>query len=138
MKKLILALFFAWTLSAASSDKDVLAALDGWKQAMLHSDVAAMDKVLHKDLTFTHSSGGEQKKADVLEAVAHPKYKTDSIEFSDTTVRTYGDTAIVKTNVTMTSSPNGTARTSKLIVLNVFVKTPQGWQLVARQATAGK
>jgi ketosteroid isomerase-like protein len=141
MTKLIAALTFALTLPALSfaapsdKDKEVLSALEGWRQATLHKDSAALDKVLHKDLTYTHSSGKEETKADQLKAVADPKTRIQSIELAHTTIRYYGNTAIVKTMGDITSAPNGTPATSHLILLHVFVKTPEGWQMVARQAT---
>ena len=133
MTRLICAPIVALTLLgvsfAAPADKEVLAALEGWRQATINKDPAALDKVLHKDLTYTHSSGLEQNKADQLKAVADPKTKPQAIELSDTTVRQYGNTAIVKTKMT-----TGGASTHLLLLL-VFVKTPEGWQMVARQAT---
>jgi hypothetical protein len=134
MTRLICALIAALTLLgvsfAAPADKEVLAALEAWRQATLNKDPAALDKILHKDLTYTHSSGLEQNKADQLKAVADPKAKPQAIELSNTTVRQYGNTAIVKTNMT-----TGGASATHLLLLLVFVKTPEGWQMVARQAT---
>ena len=138
MTKLICTLIAALGLTgvsfaAAPAEKEVLAALDGWKQATIHKDPAALDKVLHKDLTYTHSSGLEQNKADQLKAVADPKQNIQAIEFSNTTVRQYGNTAIVKTKAELTNA-SGSGPTH-LILLHVFVKTADGWQMVARQAT---
>jgi hypothetical protein len=60
MKKWILYLFTAALLCAANPDskteKEVLAALDVYKQALLKRDAAALSKVLSDDLTYTHSS----------------------------------------------------------------------------------
>jgi ketosteroid isomerase-like protein len=122
-------------LTAADAQKDVLAALDGWRLGTIHKDTALLNKVLHKDLTYTHSSGLEQTKADNLKAVAAPRYRIVAIEFSNTTVRIFGDTAIVKTDADVTSASSGSPATSHLILLHVFVKTPEGWQMIARQAT---
>jgi ketosteroid isomerase-like protein len=54
---------------------------------------------------------------------------------SHTTVRIFGDTAIVKTDADVTSGSPAAPATSHLILLHVFVKTPDGWQMIARQAT---
>jgi ketosteroid isomerase-like protein len=132
---LFVALAFSCVLPAADADKDVLAALDAWRQGTVHKDTALLSKVLHKDLTYTHSSGLEQTKADNLKAVSAPSYKILAIEFSNTTVRIYGDTAIVKTDADVTSASSGSPSTSHLILLHVFLKTPAGWQMIARQAT---
>jgi ketosteroid isomerase-like protein len=139
MQRILLTLCATLALSSASRaadvDKDVLAALDGWRQGTIHKDTALLSKVLHKDLTYTHSNGLEQTKADNLKAVSAPNYKVLDIELSNTTVRVYGDTAIVKTDADVTSASSGKPSTSHLILLHVFLKTPDGWQMIARQAT---
>ena len=62
----------ALILSAAPSEskgeKEVMAAMDAWKQATMKKDGAALDKLLHPDLTYSHSSGMNQTKAEVLKA----------------------------------------------------------------------
>jgi ketosteroid isomerase-like protein len=122
-------------LSAAGAEQEVLAALDAWKEGTIHKNIPLLSKALHPDLTYTHSSGLEQTKADNLKAVAAPNSRTLSIDLSHTTVRVFGDTAIVKTDADVTSGSSATPTTSHLILLHVFVKTPEGWQMIARQAT---
>ena len=67
MKTWILVLLSTAILSAAGVDskgeKDVLGAMDAWKQATMKKDRAALDKLLHPDLTYSHSSGKTQTKA---------------------------------------------------------------------------
>ena len=54
-------------LSAAGTDskaeREVLTAMDAWKQATMKKDRVALEKLLHNDLTYTHSSGMNQTKA---------------------------------------------------------------------------
>jgi ketosteroid isomerase-like protein len=133
---LLAALAFGSALSAADPEKEVLAALDAWKQGTMRKDMALLSKVLHKDVVFTHSSGTVQTKDDNLKAVAAPRIKTSAIEFSNTKVRIFGDTAVVRTHADLTSASDGKQPgTSHLIILHVFVKTPEGWQMIDRQAT---
>ena len=136
MKQTLLAVCGALLLVSgalrADDQKDVLAVLENWKLGTLHKDPALLAKVFHDDLTYTHSSGLEQTKADNLKAIGEPRFNTVKIEIIHPTVRIYGDTAIVKCDADVT---NGGSATSHLILLHVFVKTPQGWQMVARQAT---
>ena len=132
MLKCLILLATAASLSAADPKADVLAAMESWKQAMLAKDTAALDRLLHPDLTYSHSNGMTQTKADVLKSPG----SNQSITFSETTVRVYGDTALVKGLVEFVSiSSAGTPATAHLSVLQVWIKGPQGWQLVARQAT---
>ena len=139
MKKMIWTLLSATVLSAAVADskaeRDVLAAMDAWKQATMKKDQAALDKLLHPDLTYSHSSGKNETKAEVLKAVTTGKAKVEAVEFTDTTVRIYGNTALVKGKVDITNNTDGKSATAHLNILHVWVKGPHGWQMVARQAT---
>jgi ketosteroid isomerase-like protein len=139
MKKWILLLLPAVAFSvaaAAPAEKEVLAAMNTWKVATIAKDRAGLDKVLHADLTFSHSSGLTMAKSEVLDYFTAANRKSDSIEFSDVSVRVYGNTALVKCTVDSRSTADGKGSSSAhLAVLHVWVKTHQGWQLVARQPT---
>jgi len=136
MKKLILCFACCFLAFAAksgdSAEKDVLAAMDALKQAMIHKDGAALDKLLSSNLTYTHSGGQEQTKADVIQSITSGKSITEALEYTDTTVRIYGKIALVKGKVDLSHSKTNIVHMN---ILHVWEKTPQGWQLVARQAT---
>ena len=121
----------AASLSAADPKAEVLAAMESWKQAVLKKDTAALDRLLHPDLTYSHSDARTQTKADILKAMAD----TQSIKIGESTVRVYGKTALVKGPMEFVSTNNGATSTTKLSVLQVWLKGPKGWQLVARQST---
>jgi ketosteroid isomerase-like protein len=140
MKKLIVVLLSAAALvSAASGDakveKDVMAALDSWKQACIKKDRALFEKIYHPDLTYGHSSGLVENKEQAIKHIVESKGAYTAVDFGDMTVRVYGSTALVtgKVNLLETAA-DGKATTVKLVTLHGFVKTPQGWQMVARQA----
>lgn len=116
-------------------EKDVLAAMDAWKQATMNKDRGALEKLLHNDLTYSHSSGHSQTKAEVIQSVTSGKSTVEAIDFSDTTVRVYGNAALVRGKVDIRNSTDGKSTTANLNILHVWVKGPQGWQMVARQAT---
>jgi ketosteroid isomerase-like protein len=132
---LVSGLALAVTKSPAGPGEEVGAAMHAWKQATLAQDGAALDQLLHQDLTYSHSNGRTQSKADVLASVTGGKSSVTGIEFSDWTVRVYGATALVKGIVDVHSSKQGATSTAHLDILHVWIKGPQGWQLVARQAT---
>ena len=137
MTKLTCILLAAVVLSAATPDlkEEVLAAMEAWKQATMKKDGAALGKLLHPDLTYSHSNAHNETKADVLKSVAAGKATVEAIDFADTTVRVYGNTALVRGKVDIRNNTAGKSTTANLNILHVWVKGPQGWQLVARQAT---
>lgn len=141
MRKLIPILgVFAFVLlarpavAANPAEKAVLGALDAWKDAMVKKDKAALEKLLHPDLTYAHSSATVENKE---QAIAHlmdsPGF--DGIDFSETTVRLQGNVALVNGKTDMHQRNKDKPTTiSKLIVLTVWVKGKAGWQMIARQA----
>ena len=115
--------------SAAHSE--VMAAMEAWRQATVHKDIPALERLLHPDLTYSHSNCRNESKADVLDNVGSGKSSVVDIAFGESTVRVYGDAAVVKGDVEFHNT-NGTV---PLNVLYAWVKGPEGWQMVARQAT---
>ncbi len=138
MKTILITLIAAAVLAAApaglgAGKEEVMAAMDAYKDAMVHKDGAALEKLLGKDLTYVHSTGQVEAKADVIESITKAKTIVEKIEFfPDTTVRIHGNTALVTGKVDLWHSPTNIVH---MHVLHVWEKGPQGWQLTARQAT---
>ncbi len=129
------ALFLTAADTGSKAEKEVLAAMDAWKQATIHKDRAALEALLHEDLTYSHSNTKNESKADVIQSVTSGAASVEAIDFADTTVRIYGNTALVKGNVAIRNNAGGKSTTANLNILHVWVKSSKGWQLVARQAT---
>ncbi len=135
MKKIICILFSSLVLFAANggqADKEVLEAMDGYKEAMIHKDAAALEKLLSSDLTYVHSGGQLETKSDVIKAITSGKTIVERIDFTGTTVRFYGNTALVKCNMDLWHSKTNIVHMN---VLHIWTKGGNGWQMVARQAT---
>jgi ketosteroid isomerase-like protein len=130
-------MFIAMTqpaFAASSAEKEVLAAVDGLKEAMLKKDRAALDKIFHADLSYGHSSAKVENKA---QAIAHmvDGLGWEAIELADTTVRLQGNVAIVNGKADFHErKKDQPTSVAKLLILTVWVKGPHGWQLIARQA----
>jgi ketosteroid isomerase-like protein len=138
MTKWIVVLLSGLTLAAAQPDpkvvKEVLAASDACKLAMMKRDAAGLRKLLHEDLIYSHSNGRTQTKAEVLQDTTG-KTTMEAMDFSETTVRVYGNTALIRAKVEIRNSTDGKATIFHTNVLHVWLKGPGGWQLVSRQAT---
>jgi hypothetical protein len=120
-------------LAAGPGDKAVLAALDTWKEAMLKKDRAALEKIFHPDLSYAHSSAMVETREQAIPHIVDSA-GWEAIEFADTTVRLQGKVAIVNGKTDMHQRGKDKVTISKLIVLTVWVKGSQGWQMIARQA----
>jgi ketosteroid isomerase-like protein len=140
MRTTILALALCGLLAtpalAASADKDVLATMETWRQAMLKKDKAVFEKVLHPDLTYGHSSGVLETKAQAIDHVINGGGTYTAINLTDTKVVVHGNTALVtgKAEYHERTKENKDT-TANLVVLSVWLKGPKGWQMIARQAT---
>jgi ketosteroid isomerase-like protein len=120
--------------AASPAEKAVLAAVETWKAAMLKQDGAALEKILHPDLSYGYPSAIVHTKAEAIQHIVEGA-GWEAIELADTTVRLRGNVAIVNGKTDMHQRNKGQPTTiSKLVVLAVWVKGPQGWQMIARQA----
>ena len=131
MKTVLALLLILLPAFAADPSHEVSAAVETWKAAMLKGDAPGLEKLYHKDLTYTHSSGKTETKAEAIAAATKAGSLTKAIELKDVTTRVYGSTAIVTATGDFT---NAAGTTTHLGLLLVWLKSPQGWQLVARQA----
>src|SRR5262249_42598458 len=127
---------FAATMNDPKDEKSVMATLQAMAQATIKKDVATLDKIYHPDLTYSHSSAMNQTKAEVLKAVAGPGV-TESMTFHETTIRIYGNTALVRGRNELRNGSPGAMHDNHLNILWVLLKGPgpEGWQIVARQTT---
>jgi len=132
--KTALALFLTImpAFAAGGADKEVLAAIDAWKQAALKGDAAALTRLYHDGLAYTHSNGMTQNKAVAIAAETNPTGIYKGVEMRDVEVHVYGDTAIVEYKLDLTHYAGDTAHLHEIMV---WLKSPSGWQMLARHAT---
>lgn len=138
--------FAAWfatallTMAADSSPKaaaEVHQAMEAWRVATLAQDAPALERLLHPQLIYSHSSGRLESKSDIVNLAKAKKLPNTSMTtLGDQPVLFFGQTAIVRGNMDVGSkAADGSPTLLHLNVLYVWTRTPQGWQLVARQAT---
>jgi ketosteroid isomerase-like protein len=111
---------------------DVLAAVDAWKQAVLKGDDAALGRLYHNDLAYTHSNGMTQHKVVAIASETSPTGIYKAVEMRSVEIHVYGDTAILEYKLDLTHFAGDTAHLHEIMV---WLKSPQGWQLLARHAT---
>jgi ketosteroid isomerase-like protein len=117
-----------------SSEKEILGLEDKRFAAMIARDFAALDKLVHDQLLYTHSSGLTDTKASWLDSMKSGKTKYKSANCSERKARFFGDVALVTGKAAIEAEIGGQARSLKLIFLNAWTRTPQGWQFVAWQS----
>jgi len=112
--------------------KEAMQRLD---KALLQKDEVVLRSVLNKDVSYGHSNGWIQSKDDILNDFKSGKLTYNKIENnSSAIVRISKKYATVKTNTNAEGSVNGTAFKLTLHIMQFWIKTKKGWQLIARQS----
>jgi ketosteroid isomerase-like protein len=101
------------------------------RQAMLHSDVLALDELIADDLIFTMHTGLMLTKQDDLEGHRSGSEKLTKVDTDDLKVRHYGDCAVVTVKADLAGSFNGQGFSGIYRYTRVWVKRQNRWQIVA-------
>jgi Domain of unknown function (DUF4440) len=105
-----------------SVEDDVRKADEAYRLAKLHRDPQALDRILADQFNETNQNGNSRDKAQSLELWR--TFSIGSLTTDTSQVRVTGDTAMV----TGTQTENGAER---MLFMRVYVKRPNGWQLLA-------
>lgn len=117
-----------------ANERGVVAACDALRDAMLTADRAKLDSLCAESLSYGHSAGTVETKAEFVDAnIADPPI-WKSISLSDQAVRISGDTAVVRHTMNAETQRDGKAGSVKIGVLLVWQKQAGAWKLIARQA----
>jgi uncharacterized protein (TIGR02246 family) len=126
----------ASTQGAMSKDQEAVRKAETDRfAAMLKADVAALDKLLAADLTYTHGDGRVIGKAAFIADFKTGAFKYTTIEPNEITVRVFGDVAVVTGGAAMHVVNNGAPADIKIRYTDVHVKRNGAWEMVAWEAT---
>ena len=139
MKQLILitALFllnFTFVNAQSADEIKVTETMETLRKAMIDPDKAILDKILHEDLSYGHSSGSLETRAMFIESLTSNNSDFKTMNLTEQTVKVVGKTAIVRHKLFAETANKGVASTAKLNVLLIFMKVKGEWKLLARQA----
>jgi len=114
---------------------EVLAAEDRRYQALIGPDLPALEKLFHERLSYAHSSGVRDTKAEYLAKIESGYYDYARIDHPVERVDLVGDTAVVVGRMTADLTVQGTPKTLDVLALAVWTKTTGDWQLIAYAST---
>lgn len=130
---IVFALFITTTVSAQTSFlKDAAIKLD---KALIQKDTVTLKQLLHNDVSYGHSNGWVETKGDIIKDLYNGKLAYKKIEHKNVKWTVGTDWGTVRSTDEINYILDGKPATLKLHVLNVWLKTGRGWQLVARQST---
>ena len=117
----------------SASLKESMANLD---RALVNKDEGALMQLLNADVSYGHSNGWIQNKTDIINDLKSGKLVYNKIEnIVEKVVSINNDWASTRTDTNAEGKVNGNAFQFKLHILEVWLKTKTGWQLIARQST---
>ena len=104
-------------------------------KAMMQKDEAALQILLHKDVSYGHSNGWIQTKTDVFNDFKNGKLTYNKIESGNQKILTIDKkSATVRMDLDAEGVVNGNAFNLSMHAMQVWIKTKNGWQLLARQS----
>jgi hypothetical protein len=124
-------------LPAYAESADELAvrkAIEDLTKAMVAGDKKALEGLVSDQLSYGHSSGQVQNKADFVSVIVDKKTIYKSITLGDPTIAVVGNNAIARHTFAAEVEANGQKSSPKIGVMQVWVKDGSNWKLLARQA----
>ena len=118
----------------SADEAAVKKAVDDLTKAMMAADRPKLEALVADQLSYGHSSGKVETKAEFIDVIAGKKTIYKSITLSNPTVAVVGNNAIARHTFAAEVEANGQASSPKIGVMQVWVKDGGAWKLLARQA----
>jgi ketosteroid isomerase-like protein len=142
-RRFFLAVLGTWALiggaavasRAAEAEQAVTAAHDRRIAATVAADLAGLGAMMTDDLTYTHSSGVTETKAEFLEGLRSGKYVYREIAPRDRRVRVHGDAAVVSGPCHVVIEPGGKRTEIDLYFTELYVKVGGKWRMALWHST---
>ena len=104
-------------------------------QAILHGDVAALDRMTSDNYTFITLRGELRTKPQILKDFGSGSIKYQSRKISDLNIRVYGNSAVVTGRAIQQGMENGKDYSGDYWFTRVYVNQHGRWRTVALQTT---
>jgi hypothetical protein len=103
--------------------------------AMVAQDIAALEPLLAEDLTYAHSNGEFENKAQFLETIRGGRLRYEAIDVQELNVRQYDEVAIVTGRIVVQAKAGDQPVKLNVRYTDAYVNRDGRWQLVAWQST---
>ena len=140
MRKYLIILFISSLLTKSSfaqqnnspQQMEVMMKMLALKNALIEKDSAALNDLLASDVTYGHTNGLIQTKAQLIHSVVSKEQDYKAITPSEMNIRIYDNTGVVTMKSAVNMNYQGQPLDLKMYVTLVWIKKNK-WQLVARQ-----
>ena len=119
---------------AQTDEEKLIATIKEFHQALINKNTVSINQQTDKALSYGHSNGWVQTKADVIKDMETGYISYGAIKEDSIIVAINGNMANVRFLADITATMKRTTSNFKLRVLEVWVKKSKRWVLFARQA----
>lgn len=131
----LLLLAVALASAQQSSDKDeggrILALEKAWNHALEEKDPKALDMLLASSMISVDIDGSVQTKSEFLASIKSPDYQPSQAVTEQTSVRVYGNAAVVVGIFRIKGTEKGKAFVHRERFVDTWIKANGTWQCVA-------
>ncbi len=121
--------------SLAQSEKEVEAAVEKFRLAMIDPNAEVLRNLTSKDLSYGHSNGLLENQDQFIDALVSGKSDFSVVNLTDQSIKLNGkNVAIVRHKLKGETVHGGINAAVNLGILNVWIKEKGAWKLLARQA----
>lgn len=132
---LLVAILFFNTGNAQSKTESAVAnAVEKLRIAMIDGNRNALESSVSEKLSYGHSGGHVEGKAEFVEKIVSGKSDFVTISLTEQTINVSKKIAVVRHLLNATTNDNGKPGEVHLKVLLIFQKLKGQWLLIARQA----
>jgi ketosteroid isomerase-like protein len=121
-------------LAEAGDEAAVKQNVEALREALLRADKAQLERLTAEQLSYGHSDGRVQNKAEFIDGVMTRKATVKSLNFPDLKIAVAGDAAIARHLYESESETDGKPNSIRIGTLEVWQKQGGNWKLLARQA----
>jgi hypothetical protein len=119
----------------AADDGTLVQSIEALRKAMMAKDKGQFEILCADELTYGHSSGKLESKAEFITGATSPKWHWKSLEFVQPSTKLVGDAGIARSIMTGAYEiEGGTIKSISDGVLMVWQRQGSQWRLIARQA----
>lgn len=122
------------SLSQSKDEKDVAAAVETLRKAMIDGTEASLKNITAEELSYGHSSGKVEDKTSFVANIASGSSDFKTIDLTEQTIRIVDNIAIVRHKLVAETADNGKPGNPNLHVVLIFQKQKGNWKLLVRQA----
>ncbi len=121
--------------AAEAAEAAILRTEDERIAAMLAADVAKLDRYLGNELTYVHSNGDLETKAQFLSRIGSGDLQYKAVRRQDVHVQVFGNSAAVTGLAAMEVRSKGGDLAMQVRFTNVYLARNGRWEMVAWQST---